>query len=140
VTLVPGPNTAFALLIAGVLAIYWELLRPGFVFPLVAGGACVLTSIFSLRQNAPTASGLELLGLAIVLFCMEERFELRTVPGIAGTAALTAGSLMLFTGARTIAPYIGIPLSLVFGGVTTWLAAAAKRARRNKRRDLTKPA
>ena len=132
-----NPNLGFALAIAGILGIYGEFVRPGKVWPGSAGALFLVAGAYSLSRYTPSKHGLALLGLAALLFSMESLRETRLVAGIAGTVALAAGSYTLFSGVPRIAPALGLPASVFFGGVTIWLANGARRARRNKRADLS---
>jgi membrane-bound serine protease (ClpP class) len=132
----PGANVAFVLTIFGLLAIYWEFVRPGQIYPGTLGVAGALLGAYSLWRLFPTPSGLKLLAAAGVLFIAEACWNTRYLAGLAATAALILGSFKLFTGPRHIAPYLAFPLGLAFGMVTVWLSAGAKRARLNKRIDL----
>jgi membrane-bound serine protease (ClpP class) len=131
-----GPNVALVLTILGLLAIYWEFLRPGRIYPGTLGAASLLWGAWSLWQLSPTPAGLQWLAAAAVLFLVESCWNTRYLAGVAATAALIVGASRLFTGPRQIVFYLALPLGLAFGAVTIWLAAAAKRARRNKRSDL----
>jgi membrane-bound ClpP family serine protease len=132
----PGPNVSFVLVIFGLLAIYWEFLRPGRIYPGTLGAATTLLGAYFLWRLSPTASGLKLLAAAVIFFVAEACWNTRCLAGMAATAALILGSSKLLAGPRHIALYLAVPLGLVFGAVTIWLSAAAKRATRNKRADL----
>jgi len=131
-----GPNTAFCLLLFGLLGVYCELIRPGRALPGVVGAAAAFTGGYLLLQASPTALGLELLGGAAALFLLDAFFPTYFVAGTAATAALTFGFTMLIAGPRGIRPILAIPCCLGFGAITTFLNSAARRARRNKRADL----
>lgn len=55
-TLLTNPNAAFLLLIAGLLAIYVEFVRPGLVFPAVLGGMAAVLAVSSLLKDAAVGS------------------------------------------------------------------------------------
>ena len=131
-----GPNTAFVLAICGVCFIYLELLRPGRIFPGVLGGAALVEAGYFLWRNSPSALGLALIGGAAALFLIEVFVPVYGMAGLFGTAALAAGVSKLFPQPPRILPAIGIPLSIVFGALTTFLAYTANRARRNKWSDI----
>jgi membrane-bound serine protease (ClpP class) len=131
-----GPGAAFVLLIAGLLAVYSEFVWPGRVWPGLSGCALTVAGAYFLWRNAPTAIGLVLIGIAGALFVAEVFLSVDLICGIAGTAALAAGFYVLFPPSRRISPVLSIPVSLAFGGITAFLALAAKRARRNKRSDI----
>lgn len=131
-----GPNIAFVLTVLGLLAIYWELIRPGRIYPGTLGAAGMLVGAYFLWRLGPTAYGLKLLAAAGIFFVVEGCWNTGFLAGIAATATLAIGSWKLFAGPRHIAAYAAFPLSLAFGTATIWLSAGAKRARRNKRADL----
>jgi membrane-bound ClpP family serine protease len=132
----PGANVAFVLTIFGLLAIYWEFLRPGRIYPGTLGAAAVLLGAYSLWRLSPTPFGLKLLAAAAVLFIAGACWNTRYLAEVAATAALILGSLKLLGEPRHIVPYLIFPLGLAFGTVTIWLNTGAKRARQNKRVDL----
>jgi membrane-bound serine protease (ClpP class) len=131
-----GPNTAFLLLIFGVLSIYGEFLRPGRLVPGLLGSIMAITGAYWLWRNSPLPPGVLFIMLAVLLLIAEALWNARFIPGILGTISLLAGFLLLFPSERRIAPTLAIPVSIVFGGMTTFLAFEAKRARQNKRSDL----
>jgi membrane-bound ClpP family serine protease len=127
-----GPNGAFLLLIFGLLAIYCELIRPGIVLPGVLGAASALAGAYFLFRESLQITGLALLAVAILLLIAEAFTAPYFLLGTLGTIALTAGFGLLLPGSRRIATALGIPVSAVFGIITTLLASVAKRAHRNK--------
>ena len=131
-----GPNVAFVLTILGLLAIYYEFLRPGRIYPGTLGAASMMVGGYSLWRLSPTPVGLKWLAAAGVLFIAEACWNTRYLAGLAATAALVLGTSRLFAGTRHVVFYLALPVGLVFGAVTIWLTAAAKRARQNKRLDL----
>ncbi len=117
-------------------AIYIEFLRPGRIYAGVLGTGALVWAGYSLYRNSPSALGLALIGSAAVLFLIEALLPVFGIAGLAGTAVLATGACKLFLQPPWIVPSIGIPLSIVFGMLTTLLAYTAKRARHNKRSDL----
>jgi len=126
-----GPNVAFVLIIFGLLAIYCEFLRPGRIFPGMLGAAGLLWGVWALWRLSPTSAGWAWLAAAAVFFLVESCWNTRYLAGLGASAALILGAYR-----HHVALYLAVPLGLAFGGVTIWLSAAAKRARRNKRLDL----
>jgi membrane-bound serine protease (ClpP class) len=131
-----GPNTAFLLLIFGVLSIYGEFLRPGRLVPGLLGSIMAITGAYWLWRNSPLAPGVLLIASAALLLTAEALWDAYFIPGILGTLTLLAGFWMLFPSERRIAPTLAIPVSIVFGSVTAFLAFEARKARQNKRSDL----
>jgi membrane-bound serine protease (ClpP class) len=131
-----GPNAAFLILIFGILSIYGEFMRPGRLLPGLLGSVMAITGAFWLWRNSPAILGVLLITFAVLLFIAEALWDTYFIAGILGTISLVPGFSLLFPPARRIAPSVAIPVSIVFGALTTLLAWEAKRARRNKRADL----
>lgn len=134
-----GPNTAFVLLIFGILGIYGELIRPGRVVPGVMGAAAAVTGSYFLFRWPLEIGGIALLSAGALLLIGEACWGPYLVMGALGAIALTAGFSLLLPGPRRILPELAIPLSAVFGILSALLASGAKRARRNKWADLRDP-
>lgn len=135
--MIVSPNTGFVLLIAGVLSIYRELLAPGRIFPGLAGSAMTAIGAYSLWTNSPSMFGVLLVCLAVVSFIIEVIWDTVVLAGIAGTGLLSAGFCKLFDSSPRIAPELAIPVCIIFGAVTIFLARAARQGRRNKWSDIT---
>lgn len=133
-----APSTAFVLAILGVLAIYCEFVWPGKVYPGVLGSIVLIIGAYFLWLNSPSRSGLVLIGLAVPLFLVETLWKTGFVAGIAGTALLSFGVCRLFTGPNRIGLGLAIPVCIVFGAISVFLAYGARRARQNKWSDVTR--
>jgi len=134
--IVASPSLAFVLLVVGVLGIYRELLNPGRVIPGLFGLALVVISVYALAQNEPAVAGMVLVGIGIVLFVVEARWNLRFLPGIVGTLFLIDGFRRLIAGPRGINIVFVVVGSVVLGAVTILMAYGARRARENKWSDV----
>src|SRR5437868_12118268 len=108
-----GPNVAFLLLIAGLLASYCEFLRPGRLVPGLLGLAIGSTGAYWLFRNSPTRAGVLLISLALLLLVAETVWEAYFIPGLVGTICLVAGFTLLFQPSRRIAPALCIPVSII---------------------------
>ena len=131
-----GPNITFPILMVGLLLVYSEFLRPGRLVPGLLGSVMAVAGSYWLWRNSPVTPGILLLILAAVLLSAEALWGTHFIPGLLGTLALASGFFLLFPPERRIAPGLAIPISIVFGAITTFLAFEGKRARRNKRSDL----
>lgn len=131
-----GPNASFLMLIVGLLLIYGEFLRPGGLLPGLLGSVMAITAAYWLLGNSPAIPGLLLIMAAVLLLMAEALWDTHFIFGILGTISLLAGFSLLFPQERQIAPRLAIPVSIVFGAITCFLAFEGKRARRNKRSDL----
>jgi membrane-bound serine protease (ClpP class) len=131
-----GPNTAFLLLSLGVLALFWEFLRPGLLFPGLLGATLTLTGGYWLWRNSPGRTGILLIGLAVFLLVAEALWNAYFIPGILGTVSLLVGFCLILQPGRRITPALSVPVCLLFGAVSIFLAFQGKQARRNKWSDL----
>lgn len=131
-----GPDAAFLLLIAGLLAVYCELLRPGLIVPGVLGAAAAFAGAYLLFREPLQAGGVALLGGGAVLLIAEIFAGPYLAAGLLGALAITVGFTDLLAGPRRIAPGLAIPVSALFGVVTAVLGGLAKRARRAKRQGF----
>jgi membrane-bound ClpP family serine protease len=134
-----GPNTAFVLLIFGVLGIYCELIWPRRVAPGVMGAAAAVTGSYFLFRWPLEIAGLVLLSAGALFLIAEACWGGNLLLGALGAIALTAGFCLLLPTPRRIVPELAIPLSAMFGLLSALLASRAKRARRNKWADLQDP-
>lgn len=128
-----GPNAAFLVLIAGMLGIYHECIRPGRIFPGVAGAAIALAGAYFLFRPPLQLPGLIALIAGVVFLVSEALAGPYYILGALGTVALTAGFAFLLPSPRRLTPALAIPISMLFGALSTVLGSIAKRARRNKR-------
>ncbi|MDQ2776648.1 MAG: hypothetical protein M3Y57_17275 [Acidobacteriota bacterium] len=133
-----SPGLAFTLVITGTLGVYCEFVWPGKVWPGAIGSMLLIFGAYSFARYHPSTHGLILLAFAAALFLIETFRETHLISGIAGIVALAAGFCTLLDKPRTIPPVLACLLSVIFGSVTVYLANGAKRARRNKRIDLTR--
>lgn len=131
-----GPNAAFLMLMFGVLLIYGEFLRPGRLLPGLLGSVMATTGAYWLCCNSPAVPGVLLVILGVLFLIAEALWDTHLIAGILGTISLLAGFSLLLPHAQRIAPSLDVPICIVFGAVTTFLAFEGKRARRNKRSDL----
>jgi membrane-bound ClpP family serine protease len=131
-----GPNVAFPMLMVGLVLVYVEFLRPGRLLAGLLGSVMAVAGSYWLWRNSPLTPGILLIILAAVLFIGETLWGTLFIPGLLGTLSLAGGFLLLFPPERRIAPGLVVPISMVFGAITTFLAFESKRARRNKRSDL----
>jgi len=123
-----GSEAAFAVLIAGIAGIVFELWRPGWIVPGVAGAGAVLGGFFFLCSHAAEPRFvLTLASAGLVCFIAEVFAPVRWVSGGIGMLALS-----LAFARCGVAPALVLPPTLVVGFVLTLLAAGAHQARLNK--------
>jgi membrane-bound serine protease (ClpP class) len=89
------PDAFFVLLLVSVLGLYTEFTHPGMVLPGVVGGIAALLALYAMHILPVNATGLLLLGLALVLFLLEAKYTSHGVLGGGGVIAMFLGALML---------------------------------------------
>lgn len=127
------PDTAWVLLIVGVLGVYFELCSTGWVFPGVGGAVLAALSAASLARMHAQFAGAVLLVLGMMLLWVECRFRVRWICGVAGTAALVWGAVRLVDGIHVAA---AVGTCVPFAIITSMLLSTAMRARRNKQTSI----
>jgi membrane-bound serine protease (ClpP class) len=90
------PNVAYLLLLIGFYGILFEIWNPGFVFPGVLGGICLLMALAALAVLPVSYAGLALIILGIALMVAEVFVPGVLVLGIGGVVAFVIGSIFLF--------------------------------------------
>jgi membrane-bound serine protease (ClpP class) len=89
------PDAFFVLLLVAALGLYTEFTHPGMVLPGVVGGIAALLALYAMHILPVNATGLLLLGLALVLFLLEAKYTSHGVLGGGGIIAMFLGALML---------------------------------------------
>jgi membrane-bound serine protease (ClpP class) len=130
-----NPDTAFVLVITGIVLICGEFVRPGSVIPGVLGSIATLCGVAGLMHFPLDWRGAALLMASVPCFGAEAAFRMRGAAILAGTAALIAGALLLIpvNPARArIHPFTAVGCAIPFACILTFLFSVAVRARRNK--------
>jgi membrane-bound serine protease (ClpP class) len=96
IAVVTDPNVAYLLLLIGFYGILFEIWNPGFVFPGVVGGICLLMALAALAVLPVSYAGLALILLGIALMVAELFTPGALVLGIGGAVAFIVGSIFLF--------------------------------------------
>ena len=96
IAVVTDPNVAYLLLLIGFYGILFEVWNPGFVFPGVVGGICLLMGLAALAVLPVSYAGLALILLGIALMVAEIFTPGVLVLGIGGIVAFVVGSIFLF--------------------------------------------
>jgi membrane-bound serine protease (ClpP class) len=131
-----GPNTAFVLAIFGLFGIYYELISPGRIYPILLGGGALVTGCYFLWRLSPSAVSLALIAAAAALFVAEFFRNTYFVASALGTAFLAASACKMFHTPPWIVPGLAVPLCCVFGAVTSFLCYSARRSREKKWSDV----
>jgi membrane-bound serine protease (ClpP class) len=96
--IVSDPNITFLLLSLGSLALIYEFVAPGHIFPGVFGAIAVIMAFFSLSVLPFNWAGLALILVAFVLFVLELFVTSHGILGIGGVVALILGGILLTSG------------------------------------------
>jgi membrane-bound serine protease (ClpP class) len=129
-----SPNSALLMLTLGILLIYVELNRPGWVVPGAVGLTAALFAVASLMRVMVNPGAAALVGTSVALLGVGLRRRTPWLVDVAATLALVLGFVYLERDAR-IQLGIAIGCGIFLGGVTSILARIARRARSNKGLD-----
>jgi membrane-bound serine protease (ClpP class) len=94
--LLTNPTIAYILLLLGVYGLFFELQRPGMIFPGVVGGICLILGFYALHLLPVNLAGVALIILSAILFILEIYITSHGLLTIGGVAALFFGSVILF--------------------------------------------
>jgi membrane-bound serine protease (ClpP class) len=130
-----SPDAALLVLTLGLLLIFLELNRPGWIIPGVAGLLLVLFSIDSLRRFQPRPSAILLILTASAVLLVNLLRPTHSPAAIASTLALLLGFHYLVRGPGTsrVHPLTAAACGLILGSASYLLTTIARRARTNKR-------
>lgn len=115
---ISDPNVAYILMMLGIYGIFFELARPGAVFPGVVGGICLILAFYAFQTIPVNFAGILLILLAVVLFIAEAMVTSYGVLAVGGIISMFFGSLMLF---ESPAPYLRASLEVI--SVTVFVTA-----------------
>ncbi|KPK46765.1 MAG: hypothetical protein AMJ77_05190 [Dehalococcoidia bacterium SM23_28_2] len=96
--LISDPNITFLLLSLGSIALFFEIVHPGQIFPGVFGAIALIMAFFSLSVLPFNWAGLILIFLAFGLFVAEIFVTSGGILGIGGVVSLILGGLLLTWG------------------------------------------
>jgi len=117
---ISDPTIAYILLMIGIYGIYFEMAKPGAVFPGVVGGICLLLGFYALQTLSANYVGFLFILLALILFFAEMKVQSHGILAIGGIFSLVLGSILLFN--RNIDPFLRVSWSVLLG--TTAFSAA----------------
>jgi membrane-bound serine protease (ClpP class) len=130
------PDAALLLLTLGVLLIYAELNRPGWVVPGAAGLLATLLGAGALWRERPAPVALLLCGTAVLLLALDLQRPTHVLVSVAATLALVMGFCLL-GGRQLLHTATALFCGVVLGAATAVLTRIARRARTNKRSART---
>ena len=130
---ITDPNIAYILMLVGIYGLFFELWNPGYMFPGVAGGICLLLALYAFQVLPINYAGLALILLGIAFMVAEAFLPTFGALGIGGVVAFVVGSIILmdsdvegFTVAWPLIVIIALVSALFFISVV-WLAIKARR-------------
>jgi membrane-bound serine protease (ClpP class) len=132
-SVITDPNIAYILMLLGIYGLFFELWNPGYVFPGVIGGICLLLALYAFQVLPISYAGLGLILLGIAFMVAEAFVPSFGVLGIGGAAAFVIGSIILFDteveGFGVAWPLIAAvaALSALFFFAVVYLALKARR-------------
>jgi len=92
---ITDPNVAYILMLVGIYGIFFELWNPGYVFPAVLGGICLLLALYAFQVLPINYAGLALIMLGIAFMVAEAFLPTFGAFGIGGVVAFVVGSIIL---------------------------------------------
>ncbi len=132
-SVITDPNVAYILMLLGIYGIFFELWNPGYVFPGVLGGICLLLALYAFQVLPISYAGLGLILLGIAFMVAEAFAPSFGALGIGGVAAFVIGSVILFDTdgegfgvAWTLVAVVSIVSALLFFGAV-YLALKTRR-------------
>ena len=129
------PDVALVVLTVGLLLIYVELNRPGWIAPGAVGLIGALFAIASLARMGLNPGAVVLVCTAIALLMIDLLRRTQWIVALAATLALVLGFDHLVPGAGGIHTVTAVVCGLVLGVGTSILTRIARRARANKGLD-----
>jgi membrane-bound serine protease (ClpP class) len=130
-------NAAILLLTLGVLLIYAEINRPGWILPGALGMLLGLLSVASLLRCDLSHAAAALLGTALSLLLLDLLRPTPLLVAVSATLAMVLGLDRLVVGPapQRVDTAVAVLCGLLLGGGTSWLTRIARRARANKALD-----
>lgn len=134
--MIHSSTLAFLTLMAGLLGVLVELLRPGRFVPGLIGLSAIAIALHSIVQYPLKISGVAIVVAAALLLAGDYVWNSRSIGGWLGTGGLAYGACHLFAAPYGINKVMAVPVSVLFGAATAFLANSARQARVNKMVDL----
>jgi membrane-bound serine protease (ClpP class) len=132
-----SPDSAILLLTLGMLLIYVELNRPGWIIPGALGLLASLFALASLLRLELNPAAIALVCTAVALLVLDLQRRTQLMVAVAATLALLLGfdHLVLGPGGLRVHTVTAVVCGVVLGVVTSMLTRIARHARINKGLD-----
>jgi membrane-bound serine protease (ClpP class) len=130
-----APDAAILVLTMGLLLIYVELNRPGWILPGTVGLVAALFAVASLLRLELNPGAMALVGTAVGLLVLDLLRRSPAIVAVAATVALVLGfgQLVVGPGGLRVNWWTALAGGVVLGTGTSILTRIARRARTNKR-------
>lgn len=129
------PDIALLVLTLGLLLIYVELNRPGWVVSGAVGLLATLFAVASLGRMELNMGAIALVATAVALLVLGLRRRMQGIVAVAATLALVLGFEYLVRGPAGMHTLTAVACGVVLGAGTSILTRIARRARTNKGLD-----
>lgn len=90
-----NPNVMYALLLLGLMGLFFEFSNPGGLAPGIIGVVCVILAGYGMSVLPIDFTGLALIIIGIILFMLEIKFQSFAILSISGVICLFLGSIFL---------------------------------------------
>ncbi len=134
--LLASPNTAYLLLVAGLLALLFELIYPGQMVPGVVGVILIVVGLYLLGNLAVSTTGILLLVIGFIMLVAELLAPGFGGFGISGVISFGLGTYVLSSSgeANSVSPVVGAGTVgvLAFFSWLAWRAVRGTYRRANK--------
>ncbi len=111
-----SPQIAYLLFLAGILGFFFEFSTPGAIFPGVFGAICLILALYAFSVLPTSAAGILLILAGFVFFLLELKITSFGLLGLAASASIFLGSIMLFDPGVT---GLKIPMQTIIPAVLT---------------------
>ncbi len=113
-SIIADPNIAYMLMILGFYGIFFELSKPGSIFPGAVGGICLILAFFAFQVLPVNYAGVLLILFAIGLFVLEIKITSYGLLSVGGIVAMLVGSMMLINTEEPFAYILEISWKVIF--------------------------
>ena len=124
------PEVAYVLMLIGIYGLLFELMSPGHILPGLVGAVALGMVLYALALLPVDYAGMALALLGIALMAAEPFVLAHGIIGAAGAVAFAFGSLMMFSGAATLSPWLVAGATAGSAVMLVWALGVAARARR----------
>jgi len=114
-SVITDPNILPILMTLGIFGLMYEMLNPGYVFPGVLGGICLLLALYASQVLPVNYAGAALILLGVAFIVAEAFVPSFGALGIGGVVAFVIGSIILVDADAASGFGVSLPLIISFG-------------------------